>query len=516
MNILKNRNFKVYLFIALLGLVFVTFWQSLFLGFYRDDWSIWTSQYYFMKILLGGHNHPGTWIEDYLLFKVFGFNTYIWQGLGLLLRAMAAFCVFLLVDAVTKSKKIAIVSAFLFAPSIIAMETVTWLSVYIVPQAIILSCLAFYFWIKFSESKRLIFGVSSVLLLITSIIGDPGRSIFIIPLIIFWEVLQWWISDKKEPAHMLFLRLFLFVLISMILAKQVLNLLYPSSISLIDNLKFILNHISYINNLYLSVANVLIGWMKFSHGDNLNKLSLLLFLVTFVTGLHLTVIKKSRLGAALLLFTVWMPFVYIPNWTFNTNYVAPPTDRYLGMSAVGYVAVLAILFSYFPIKRAPAILTVYVCMITAFLLLNIYLAYQVMHSELSYRAASFTEPLWNQIYNDVPKGEKDSIFMYLGNDYAKFVILDWSGSIPYGIKANVYKEEELPIATSDPQLILKLLCEEGVSRPSMFGRITQAKRIKLSHIHAWELNNHILKNVSFEQRQYFQKEAEKNHCTIEP
>lgn len=510
MNVFRHYRFELILFFSLLSLVIITFWQSLYLGFYRDDWSIWTSQYYFWEVLKGGHNHPGTWFEDYILFKILGFNSYLWQAIGLLLRAMAAFCVFLFVNIVTKSKKIAVISALLFAPSIIAMETVTWLSVYIVPQAIILSCLSFYFWIRYSESGSIRFGIISILLLLTSITGDPGRSIVIIPLIILWEILHWWISYKKESLVRLSSRCLLFLVTTISLSKLTLYFVYPTNISLLDNTKLIINNIAYLQSFYSSMGNLIFSWLSSPQGGNTDSLSVFIFFTSLFIGIYLTLLKKSLLGMAFLFFTIWIPFVYLPNWIFDPNFTSPPIYRYLGMSNVGYVAILAILFSYIPIKQIAFILT------ALFILLNLNSAYQVTSWELSYRSATFTEQLWNQIYIDVPKGERDSIFVYLGEDYAKNIILDWSGPIPYGIRANITDYNELPITTSDPKLILDLLCKDNVYRPYIFGWMNQTRRIPLLHLHGWELKNNNLRNVSVELRQIFQKEAEKISCNLIP
>ncbi len=110
----------------------------------------------------------------------------------------------------------------------------------------------------------------------------------------------------------------------------------------------------------------------------------------------------------------------------------------------------------------------------------------------------------------------NSIFMYLGNDYVKNVILDWSGSTPFGIKRGIKKYEDFPIVTSDEKLILKLLCGNNVYRPSMFLWILQKEKIPISHLHAWKLNGSMLEleDVSITIREEFKKKAALSNCIL--
>lgn len=506
-SLIKRKYFPTFAYICLLTfLAFASFGQSLKLGFYRDDWSIWISQSYFWRALIG-HNHPGTWIEDFFLFKIFGFNTYLWQGLGIVLRIVAAFCVYLLMLGVTKSKRQALVAGVLFAPLFIAQESVTWLSVYIVPQVVICTCLAFYFWIRFIESSRWQFAIFTYLLLIVSIIGDPGRSIFILPLISLWDFLNWFVTKKREKFRIVLIREILFVVCILFSGKIALGYFYTSNISFVDNIKGVLDNPNFFQSVFKSTGNMLVSWIQSVQGGSSQQLPFIILSVFAAAGLYLTLIKKSRAGAALLLFTIWMPFVYIPNTILDRSFVSPPFHRYLGLSAVGYACFVTLLFSFFKSK------IIFYGIVIIFIVLNIKASNEITNWEVGFRAVSFTEPLWNQIYSDVPKGEKDSIFMYLGKDYAKDVVLAWSGSIPYGIRANITDVDAMPIATADTALIIKLLCEDGTSRPSMFVWYKQPHRILLSHVHAWELNNNILTNVSSRERERLIVEAKKIGCT---
>jgi hypothetical protein len=503
---------KKYLIIAfiiiILALTLATFWRSLDFYFWRDDWDLWSQQYYFWKIL-PVHNHPGTWVSRALLYHVFGWNRLAWQSLGLVLRIVTSLVVSLLILEISKSKKTAILAGIFYATSILGMETVTWASVYIIPEIIILNCLGFYTWVLFVERRSLKLAAISILLFALAVLGDPGRTIFIVPLIVLWEISNWWISSKKETLIRLFVRVGLFTISFVLFMRFFLLAFYGARVSLWDNIKYIVSDLESFTSLFNSIGNLLLGWLKSPGGGDSNQLALPIIIILSLVGFVLGFLKKSRFGMVLLLLTLWIPVMYIPNWLSNKFFAAPPTDHYLAVSAVGYLGILALLVSAISVRWLMYLVAL------SFILFNIKTANEVLISESSFRSYKIVEPYFDQIEREVPKGEKNSIFMYLGNDNAKYLDLDWSGSVPFGIKRKLTKYEDFPIATSDDKLILKLLCEDNVYRPSMFDWIYQEKRIQLSHLHAWELNGGVLKNVSIEKREKFRKDARLKNCIVE-
>lgn len=504
-----NKKYWLFFFvIIILLLTLASFWRSLDFYFWRDDWDLWSIQHYFWKILKV-HSHPGTWVSRALLYHVFGWNHVAWQSLGLVLRIFASLAVSLLIFGISKSKKSAILAGIFFATSILGMETVTWASVYIIPMVIILDCLGFYTWILFVERRFCKYAVISILLIIFASLGDPGRAIFIVPMIALWEILYWWISSKRETLLRLLFRVGLFTLSSVLFIRILLTILYGSSISLWDNIKYIVSDSKSFATFFASIGNLLLGWLQSPGGGDLNQFALPIIIFLSSVGLYLVFFKKSRFGTVLLLLTLWIPVMYIPNWLANKFLVVPPTDRYLAVSAVGYLGILALLVSAISVKWLMYLVAL------SFVFINIKTANEVLISESSFRSYKIIEPYFDQIEREVPKGEKNSIFMYLGNDNAKYVNLDWSGSTPFGIKRRLTKYEDFPIFTNDNGLILKLLCEDHVYRPTMFDWIYQEKQIPISHLHAWELNGGVLKNVSIEKREKFRKDAMLNNCIVE-
>lgn len=508
MFLLKKKYLLLLFVLLIIVLVVVSFWRSLDFYFWRDDWDLWSQQYYFWKIL-PLHNHPGTWVSRALLFHIFGWNRLAWQSLGLVLRIVASLAVSLLMLEISKSKKTAILAGIFFATSILGMETVAWSSVYIIPLVIILDCLGFYMWILFVERRSFKLAAISILLFAFAVLADPGRAIFIVPIIALWEVLNWWISSKRETLFRLLLRVGLFAVSLILFTKVFLSILYISSISLWDNIKYIVSDSKSFTTLFISIGNLLLGWLKSPGGGDLNQLALPIIIILCLVGFVLVFFKKSRFGMVLLLLILWIPVMYIPNWLANKSLVVPPTDRYLAVSAVGYLGILALFVSVIRVRWLMYLV------VLSFVFINIKTANEVLIRESSFRSYKIIEPYFDQIEREVPKGEKDNIFMYLGNDNAKYVDLDWSGANPFAVKRGFTRYEDFPIVTADAKLILKLLCEDNVYRPGGFEWVYQKKRIQLSHLHAWELNGGVLKNVSIEQRDKFRKEAKLNNCIVE-
>lgn len=506
---LSNRQkYSLLLFVLLVvALVIVSFWRALDFYFWRDDWDLWSQQNYFWKILRV-HSHPGTWVSRTLLYHVFGWNRLAWQSLGLFLRIVASLAVSLLILEISKSRRTAILAGIFSATSILGMETVTWASVYVIPGIIILNSLGFYMWIIFVENKSYKYAIISMLLIAIALFGDSGRTIFIVPLISLWEVLNWWVSKKREKLFYLLLRIGLFTVSLVLLTKVFLSLLYISHISLWDNIKYIVSDWESFTTFFHSIGNLLPEQFKSLGGGYFNQFILPIIILLSSIGFYLSFFKKSRFGVTMSLLTIWIPVTYIPNWLANKSFTASPTDHYLAVSAIGYLGLLALFVARVKMRWLMHLLILFI------VLANIRMANEILIREASFRSYKIIEPYFDQIEREVPKGEQNSIFMYLGNDNAKYVDLDWSGSNPFGIKRKMTRYEDFPIVTADEKLILKLLCEENVYRPSNLDWTYQKERIQLSHLHAWELNGGILRNISLEKREEFGKKAALINCIL--
>ncbi|MCL5795173.1 MAG: hypothetical protein M1338_02350, partial [Patescibacteria group bacterium] len=206
--------------------------------------------------------------------------------------------------------------------------------------------------------------------------------------------------------------------------------------------------------------------------------------------------KKQQPFKIIIFLFLWIAIFYLPNFLTQsfTKSGIPMESRYYAISAVGLAGLLAFGFSFIKTRYLNQI-------ILGFLIFNIYVVNQSLIKDSTFRSINVYNKIWDKIDRDVPKDEKNSIFMYTGADYSlRTRLLDWQDSIPFAIKRGITKKEDYPIVTNDKNLIAKLICERNILRHSPFGDLMQKEPIPLSHVHAWELKNGELVDRSEEER----------------
>lgn len=516
-RIIQSKHFLIGVFILTVSfLSFISFHRVLDFAFWRDDWIfLWTVQHN-SDVQLAWSLHPATIYEDFLLFKVFGWNSGMWQGFGIVLRIIASLSIALMMWGLTRSKKVAIVSGLLFSVSFVALETVSWRSVHVVMIVIILLSIGFYFlsqYIKYKNKKNYIF---SLLFFCSSILADPARSfpviipIFLLLLGEFWIVKDY--SFKKIKT--LFIE-FIPLLLAFVLILR-LNSQQNNVNDLIFRIIQIIDDPSIIKNFFSSIGNLLFGWVfeiaekggQANYDYTIATSALLItLLLTVISFVHF-VSKRSKTSLLIFIFSLWLVVFYFPNWIFDKSLVIGGTHRYLGVSGVGLIGLTAI-----AIGSVRGKFLFYGLALVA-LLLNIQTTKRILAVESTYRDQSVTNMVWDKIDRDVPKNQKDLIFMYLGGDYIRGAIMDWSASLPFGVRRGIAEIDDFPIPTADTKLILDLLCKDNVMRPSVSKWSLQKKRIPLSHLYAWDVTNGKITNVSLIQREIFKKMAEDSNCSL--
>ncbi len=492
-------------------LAIFSFWRVIHFGFWRDDWGFLWAVLYEPNLPLAWNLHPGTKYEDLLLVKFFGLNTYLWQGFGIFLRIIASLAVAAMVWSMAKSKKAAVITGLIMAASYAGLETVSWRSVHIISVDIILICLGFFFFFKREQKRNMFFALTFFSL---AGLADPARCLPVLGLVSIWEAVRWWIDGRrirKIPSY----GAFIVLLMGSIVFVQVFN---PAPLNSSDTITLAtraLGEPNLIKNFLGTIGNMLLGWMKdipetggLSYYITQNAKFAFAFLISIAgVGIYMVLFHKSRNGMILLFLNAWIALFYLPNWIFEKTLVIGGTHRYIGLSAVGYYVLLGILISFIRNKKVTALLVIII------LILNIRASNIVLKNESTYRDKKISDTLWNKIYSDVPIGETESIFMYLGTDGIRGFLLDWSGGMPFALERKISDGYQIPISTADQNLILKLLCEDDPKRPSLTQWIVQKDRIKISHVHAWEVNNGEITNVSQRERAKLLEVAKKSNCT---
>lgn len=76
--------------IILLALAYLSFGRGLSYAFWEDDWRYLWFALHPLRYPIVAWLHPGTLIEFFLLIRLLGQNAFLWQHVGIILKAAAA------------------------------------------------------------------------------------------------------------------------------------------------------------------------------------------------------------------------------------------------------------------------------------------------------------------------------------------------------------------------------------------------------------------------------------------
>jgi hypothetical protein len=354
LNTSKKASFsrpQIFLFIVTVSVLsLITFRQALDFGFWRDDWTFLWASLYEPNMLLPWNLHPGTKYEDLLLIHLFGLNSTYWQLFGIVLRILAALAIALMMLGLTKSKKIALLAGIFFAVSFVALETVSWRSVHIVPMIMIFIGMGFYYFSRFMTTENLREYLMSFLFFILATIADPARSLPIVPLIFFLQLGSWWISPQRSLTNLYrkgIVSVILGVGIFIVMQLSPSNHTFKDFISLVTP---IVEQPNILKKFFGSMGNLFLGWVVqipeqgslSYYVRNYAFYSLYFLLGATAVSFYFLFRKKSYTGLLFLFFILWVVIFYVPNWLFDKNLVVAGTHRYIGMSGMGMIGLVAL------------------------------------------------------------------------------------------------------------------------------------------------------------------------------
>lgn len=489
-KIFKNQKLQVLIFGFLIFIIsFLTFWRAFNFDFWGEDWEqIWYAIY--QPSMINNQNemqHPIVIYEELFLAKMFEFNAFYWQTAGFLLKILSAFAVSVMMLGLTKSKKAAFFTGLIYASSVGGLASVTWVAAHASVLIIPFLCFGIYFWvIKGRYALALLF-------LIISFAGDPSRGVFGSFFVILWEILSL-MQDPKRLKE--FKRRIIVLLISLLVIFSIFQLAfhYENTVSVGYNLGIVFNHpIRSLDDFLTNIGNLLIGWIIpisqniFSvstdnfFGKITGYLSLFLTIFWFIRFLR----KKSESLKTLLIFLVWIPIFFFPNWLLpnqemiQNGQVLGVTHRYFTLSAIGLVCLLGYVISKIKNNLFKSFLLLFV------ILSNIFMSNQILEMESYYRSSNVTRPMWDKIEKDVPNDEENSLFFIQGDD--KFRVNDISqAKIPFAIRRGIKSRDKWPASSGDPGVIKRYLC----------GKNEEGRIIPIFHLHAWYIRGNTLENIS--------------------
>lgn len=511
-----KRLYLLVFVLAVVILAFLSLWKATGFHFWRDDWgNLWELTYHpevsvYFDNGVSLRRHPGLAVEKVVGNKLFGKDIFSWQVFGVILRILDSLAVALMLFGLTKSKKAAFLGGLFMASAIGGLESVTWISAHTSAILIFFFSLGVFFWARSLDSypehqENFIF---ALLLLSVAVLVTPAAGLFILPMVILWDFLTWLRVKNKIVFWRIIPRIGL-VTLTILGVVNLLNsrLKMFSGGDLVNTIRLTLSNISLLKNYFSSIGNLLTSWfyptsepISLSIPTRFNQTFGVLFLFVTLLVVVLFLIKRSRNLQVTVFFSVWMFLFYLPNWLYERTLVIGSSHRYLADSSVALVSLVAV----FVYRLKPRFLVLLSLIFTA---LNVVAANKVLKSISEYRSYKIVQPIWDQIDKEVTPNQKDMIFMYFGSDLVWATSMNWSSSVPFGIKRGITNANDFPIVAGDRQLVAKLLCENGVYRPTLGGWITQKNRIPISHLYAWEWKSWILANVSERERKTFIKEV---------
>ncbi len=469
-----------------------TFGTYLAFTFWKDDWQLlWAATYNF-SVMHQYWVHPATVVEFMWLTKLFGQHVVLWQLFGIGLHVGVAVVISAFAVEVTESLFVGFLSGIFYSTTVIGMDSVGWPSAHVVLISAVLLLTGMIYLIRYVRTQKDTWLILASLYTGIGIICDPFRNfpiIFMVPAIGLIVTL----SQQRQKSFVRFLEVLVLAFVSVsifafgVFTKDILGSQFFKHLLAIHGSADVLRKLYVVGNYFNSLANMLFGWIiRFpedaSTGVYNRFMARMGFFMTAVVGgigFRYLKTKSKKLGIVVYLF-LWMALFYIPNWLFEPRLTMGVTHRYMTLSGLGCIVLVAYLVSL--IKGA----TVRMLLTVIFIVCNIGTARYYLSIASTYRSASKVNALWQNIVHDAPRGDH-LIFMFEGDDPVKTYSLALSGSAPYALVRHITDVYNFPIVTGDRSLIQQLICSENVPRTEPGSMTMQKDVIPLNHVFAWRV-----------------------------
>lgn len=484
----------VIFFLAVVLLSFLSFHKAFSFAFIVDDWfQLWGAM--FERTMLSNYfsDHPNVALELLFLSKFFSFNPFYYYLVSFFLKITCSLTVSLFVYGLIKSNKASLFAGLIFASSVMGLEAFSRISAHYAVFSIILLSLGMYFWVLQINKNFFRNTVVSVTAIILALLGDPGSSIMVLPLIIMWDIFSFYQNHLHKKDLKLYLVRVSLIILVLILVYFILRIRaqHFTSSFYSEQIQFAITHpISSLNNYLNSIGHLLIGWtipvdemLGLSNTTIIGTVAGYSLLVTIIISLMVFVKTRKNTHKTILFLLSWILVFYFPSWITQGHIVIGHlvigvTNRYLAVSSIAVVVFLAVSISKIKSFSLRSILFAYV------IAANIFTANVLLSKEQEYRSVKVQDTLYNKIDTEVAKGsERNSIFVFLGNSWFKVFAIDWNGAYPFALKRGIKKIDEFPLMLNNLQDVVNRLCQEN-------------SRYNLSNVYAWTVNNKDMINVS--------------------
>lgn len=500
-----KHNILWILLLFLLGIA--VYWQSLLFTFSKDDWGLLWGSLHDLSIYNSYAIHPATPIEFFILSHIFGTNPFGWQVFGIFLRVLIGFVGGCCMFALTQSKKVGILSAIFITVCFAGLESINFVSGHATALSLIFLLGGFYVWIRFITKKsKSITGF--VVLSLIGFVLDPGRALpfFVILPLSFFFFSKRIVSVQRIKKYLIIFLPIAMIILSIFIAWYTtqstgsqfaifLNKFFHSPVILVK--KFYL-----VGNYFGSIGNLLTGWIIPNMQDAQNtgvynkiiaRLAVIVFLAT-CGSCYMAIKQKSTRWKIISFFLVWIFLWYIPDWLFEPRTPMAGSHRYLLMSGVGLSMLLAYLISFVKSKF------LFFAVAGFILIANIATIQGILAYQKTFRSQESFQHIWQKVEREVGNTPGPQIFVFTGKYPYEDMIAGLSGGFPFALEKGIDKQQNLPMLTNDPAVIVRFLCTTG---------------IPLSHVFAWDiLSPTQVRSYTNEERAFLQAYARAKGCDL--
>lgn len=493
---MSNMRLGKILYCLLLGfLVWFTYGKVLDFTFWKDDWGYYWSLLHHIPYS-AFWLHPGTPLEFLAGIALFGTNTAWWQGVGLLLRFIAAFATASMAYALTKSRRTGMITGILMATTVYGMDAVGWISAHVLLLNIITVCSGFYFFLRREETGSIKDRILMTVFFLAALIIDPGRNCIIIPLI-YWYFLVFQKNTLNRMHHTRDMRWLVLCGVAACIAIFFGSLLVTGTAigtfigDMIRQPALLLEKRYVAAKFFHAFGVMTVGWLsRIPEFDNTVEYDRILFRI----GMGFLVIagslgfwKRRTFSGAIVLFCLgWMVLAFIPNWLFEPRLTVGVTHRYMSGMSVGFLLLLSYALARLPYRWliGPAVAGYVFCTILG--------VHHKLDNYYPQRAKHTTDAILNAISSQVPTLSSAVIFV-TGNHPILYPGLYYSMPLPLSVLRKQDAIEDIPLSFREftglnNRELFSRICTPEISR-NIFGRtVVYAEGIRISDIYHFVIN----------------------------
>ena len=495
----------------------VTFGGVCALTFWKDD-----TGYFFITL----HNilypimwiHPATPLEFLINVKLFGFVMPYWHLVGIILKIIASYAIFCMVESITENQRVGFIAGFLSSVTVIGMEAVAWPSAHVVLWIMIGVSYSIHFFLQWQKTGKLLYGYASIGAMVCSLIADPGRVFPMLPLFFMVGKLSGWKKHLHTYRYAIAGSIGL-VGISMlgVCIHSDISTQHPMTRAFLfacTHPEIIMTKLYVIANYFQSMAVMFVGWAFWFPETNAtiapNRLIAWCGVVGSIGSFLYLIISWKRYKKSvriMLFFLAWSFLAYIPNWLFEPRLVSGITNHYDAVSGIGVIGLIA--YDIGTIEKRTVRTILFICVMS----LQWWYAYGEIGRMQKERLDARVQFILDRMSSDMSQDAMPKILTVTG-------IHPITASLHYSLPVSlgVYRDATVPTdfflmaKTNAKETTEAYVCQKPVIH--MFGKDVQYDRpVAVDHMYAWFIKND---GMPINQSEAFREEIEKEKRVLCP